>query len=701
MADLSKLTDEQLFELKASGGDLTKLTNGTLMALKGVTTPEVKPQGGAESTVASAAKGLTFNFGDEAKAAVHATMPGVIDFLNTPLFESGAKPTNPASRAPTWRERYEENLSGNRAQSAANEKEHPVLTTAGEIGGNVAGLVTAAPKALFSNAGSLTGNVLKGAGVNAGIGAVAGYGAGEGETQRIGNALVSGAYGGAIGAAVPPAAAGGSRLLETGPGRYVSEKIVAPALRTVSSAFGGNAPKGLSAAAADGGIPPSLLDALADKAGNIANNAGLQRLATAVQRSGRSVESLQRDIDRYGVEAVLADLDPQLLSMATGLKVLPGETRTVAKNVLEGRAEGRPQRMVSAFEGSEPPPSTYQLRGEGQAFDQNIAAVGQRVYGAMEEAGLKQTPELMAIYENPEVASAITRIMNAEKRTRIGTDRPPASPVEIMHKVKQAIWDLGFNKDTARPGPDASWYRDLGVRYMDLLKQANPALREADAAYTHAHSLPEYFDLGRNFLRSGTTEAGVESSAPALADKLRGATEQQALAARAGSTTMARDTVSGRGALPKANALARDIDTGAEIKARLVELYGPEEAAKIIQRAQTEKVFLGTENALGAGSQTAEKVANALDMGSVGSGLPSGAPTSVSKLIEYLAAARNWAVNPNETVRNELGRILLSQNAEGNKNALRAVEEILRRRRNPNALRSGIPGVVGSEASGP
>ena len=90
----------------------------------------------ATGTMAAAAHGLTFGFGDELKAAIHAAAPGLIDVMNADNPFSGNIP-QVASHAPTFGERYDEELAKTR-QSAKNfEEAHPVLSAGGNIAGNI------------------------------------------------------------------------------------------------------------------------------------------------------------------------------------------------------------------------------------------------------------------------------------------------------------------------------------------------------------------------------------------------------------------------------------------------------------------------------------------------------------------------------------------------------------------------------------
>jgi hypothetical protein len=658
--------------------------------------PSSKPKVGRSDGVAqSFGSGALFNFGDEVTAAVRAAFPGFSDWMmrgsDLKRDESigGAPQAQTVSTKPTVGERYDEELGKERSKAKSFEESNPVLSTGANIAGNVAGAAAtlpALPAGLVTRSVSPVVNVLKSAAVGAGYGGAAGYGAGEGD-NRGGNALLGAGVGAVVGGVTPPVMAVGKRIMETGPGRYVSDKIITPAVNALSPKA--PVPRSLSAAADGGTLSSSLTSGADEVVGNAAQRAAIDRVATAIQRSGRSPESFLRLVDRYGPEAVLADLDPALLSAAQGVKVLPGATRSQAETVLKARDKGAGQRVVRAFEGNEPPPSTYALRGEGQAFDQNARAVGNRAYGAMDDAGLKQTPELRALYENPYVDQALNQVMSVEKNARIGRpDAKPSSPVEIMHKVKQAIWDMGFDGPTARPGANASYYRDLGTDFVNKLKAANPKLAEADKAFAQAKSLPEFFDTGRNFLAGGTGEKGMNSSAPALADVLSTADPQQALAARAGSTNAAREVTGGRNALSQTRALTRDIEMSPTIRDKLVELYGPKRAVEIMNRAETENVFSNTSNKLLSGSQTAEKAADAFDMGNAGLRMT---PEGVTpRAIQHLNALRDWVLNPNEAVRNEIGRALLNPNSAESKRILAAAAELLKHRRGSGPVRAGL-----------
>lgn len=654
----------------------------------------------------SFSQGSTFGFGDELAAGVRAGAPKLSNWMMSgPALQRdesiGGSPTpQTVSEAPTVQGRYDEELGKEREKLKDFSTAHPNVDLGAKLAGGVATtLLTgrAAPSLFAPVAGAgpvsaIAGNMLKAGAVGGGLGALAGYGAGEGVEGRTQNALTGGVFGAGVGAAAPVAGAVGRAALETAPGRFVSEKIVSPAVRSFANAFSpSGAPAKSLSAAADGGGPPSALNALADRTGNVAQEAALQRLATAIQRSGQSPQYWQQQIDKRGAEAVLADLDPQFLNMAVGVKTLPGDTKSLAENVLKPRDRGTGQRLVGAAEGTEPPPSDYALRGEGQAFDQNARAVGAEAYGAMKEAGLKQTPELMALYENPAIKTAMDNVLAAVKTAKEGRPNAgPTSPVEIMHMVKQEIDGLGFDKMSGRPLSTQQQWRDLSTAFVREFKRANPAAAEADAKYRVAKSLPEYYDAGAALLTKGMGEKARETSGPALGDLIgKSVDANQPLAARAGATNALRDATQ---TLTGARSVARVIDQSGPIRDKLVQLYGPAHADRIMQQAETEGVFANTSNRLLGGPHTADDLVNAADVGG-NLGLRMSNKSLSVRALEHLSDIVNRVVNPNEVVRNSLGRTLINTDTSENQRALRRAGEILLSRQRGNSLPASLSSV--------
>ncbi len=617
-----------------------------LIPVKGNANPfaDLIPQQGItpDNVVRSLASGASFGLADEIAAAGDATFGPLVDRFT----KSGT------SAAPDWKARYEENLSRERGQNKAYEEQNPIADIAGKVVGGVGGAVAMLPGALTSLGPSAIANVARATGTGAGLGALQGFGEGEGTQDRLERAGIGGAIGGTLGAAARPLAAAG---------RSISESAVG---RAIGDTFRG--------------------------AGKSAQEGALERLATALQRGKVGPEDIGGKLKQFGNEAMLADTDPQLLSAALGVKVLPGQTRSIAEANLVPRDRAAGTRLVGAFEGGEAAPSTF---AAGRAMEGNLSGVGQKAYGGMREAGLTTSPEMEAIMQRaPAIRETIAQI--EQDAAQFGT---ALSPVDVMHRVKQT---LNRNADAAFTSGKPVNKADVGSlanEWEAAFWQANPTAKQADTLYAQAASLPETMQAGRNFLRKGTSESATDSSAPALADLLLAANPQQVLAARTGATNAARETAL-EGTRP-ARALAQRIDESGPVQEKLVQLYGPERAAQITRQAATEGVFANTSNKLRGGSQTAEKASDAIDM--MGNVQLRGTPSGVfPRATESLKALANWVRNPNEAVRNKIGELTLSPDAKVNEETLRLLAELLQGRQGGRRFGVGLSGAAGGIAGG-
>lgn len=646
---------------QAAAKQVTSLPQGFVLDPE---TPKKSLQVG--DVLRSVGSGIGMGYADELSAAFDATVPAVGRTLAKVGLVGGGQ-----SDAPDWKARYEENLARERGIDKRISEDHPYIDTAAKIGGGIAGTVAALPAAAVRIGPSAIGNILKLTGTGAGLGAAQGFGEGEGLDSRLQRGATGGVVGGTLGALGRPVAAVGRSIAESGLGRAVGDYTVRPVANAIGSIF----QKGPQI---EGG----------------AESGALERLATALQRSKADAPAIEGRLNTLGEQAMLADTDPQFLSMARTANTMPGETRTLAKSVLEARDKGAPQRIVGAFEGSEPPPTSFALRGENQAFDQNRRAVGSQVYDEARQAGLKQSPELMKLYENPLVNKAIDSVMAQEKATRIGTSRDPASLVDIMHKVKQNIVDMGVDATTGGRSTQ-NYYRDLAGEFVKAFKGANPAVAEADAAYRQAASLPEFFDAGHGLLTRGTTEKAMNTSAPGLADLLMNAGPTQQLAARSGATNAVRETADN---ITRSRTLARNIDEGLPLQGKINELYPAQQAQSIFRRAGAEKTFAETSNDILRGSKTADKAAEALDFGNAGIRVTPGSVTP--RFTETINSAINWVRSPNEAVRDKIGQLALSPHTAKNQRTLELLAAILQSRAGGARGAAGIASAAGGTAGG-
>lgn len=189
--------------ISGSGGGAPD-TTGFSEDLKKLT-PQV---GGARSAAIGATQGALFGFGDELAGLAEASgLPvGTPPIVSYPVGAvrrlTGAAGAEDAYT--TGRDRF-------RAEQAAAEAQHPYLSAGGQVAGALAG--AAVPVGAVGRAATLTGNVIRGAGVGAGLGALQGAGNAT-ELQDVPQDASTGALiGGAVGAAVPAVATAARRVI--------------------------------------------------------------------------------------------------------------------------------------------------------------------------------------------------------------------------------------------------------------------------------------------------------------------------------------------------------------------------------------------------------------------------------------------------------------------------------------------------------
>lgn len=243
-------------------------------------------QGRSDALAGAVASGATFGTADEIGATVRAALPGFSNWMmEKSAFERSLDPnakSQTVSSAPTYEQRREEELARMRGQSAANKEAYPVMTTAGEIGGNVLGTAALSmvpgARALVTGGGAsgLVANTIRGGLTGMALGGAQGFAEGEGGFEnRAKNAVLPAILGGAVGAAAPTLARGAE---------YIYDRAAPPLLRYLAAKGERFVPKvqaqSLSAAAPDGspGIPQAspitdAVDALNNAATSIESKA--------------------------------------------------------------------------------------------------------------------------------------------------------------------------------------------------------------------------------------------------------------------------------------------------------------------------------------------------------------------------------------------------------------------------------------------
>ncbi len=298
--------------------------------------------GSVDNLVRSLAQGASFGLGDEIAAAGDATVGPVLDWA---LGKVGLGKTN-TSAAPSWSERYRQNLDNERVQNKTYADAHPGWDTTGRVVGGIAGTAATLPRALLATGAGWSG-LSKAAMTGAGLGAVNGFGEGEGGFgPRLDNAVNGALIDAASRTALYPMQVAGRWLgkaaTESGPGRYVAEKVIVPGFNVAADAADRVAaglrplsPAGMFANVAEklrSNAPTHILDnASARRFGNVMREGGddaasaasvverigpgyLGSLNSATQRYQQRLEALPRRTPMDPDEAILASSKPDFLT---------------------------------------------------------------------------------------------------------------------------------------------------------------------------------------------------------------------------------------------------------------------------------------------------------------------------------------------------------------------------------------------------
>lgn len=656
-----------------------------------------KAQGRSDAAANAFGQGVTFGGGDELSAGVRAVFPKFSNWMMepSPWQKAAGQVGQTVSTAPTQDQRYDEELARQRGQTKADSAAYPVMTTGANIAGNLTGAaaLSAIPGvgALMRGGPSLIGNIAKGAGTGAALGGAQGYLEGEGD-NRTGGGVLGAGIGATVGGVLPVAGA----VAKAG-----YERVAPWLLKQISK--GADAvtpttiPKSLSAAAPDGGSPvarDSLAATIAETsrgaAGKIEQDAATKRLALEISRSGGTGQVRNR-LGELGEGAFIADANKGTERLANLGASLPGEApdKYAAAYGQRNRATG--QRFVGAMGDEANVPAVADAQKFLQAYK---SQTGSELYDPVLRNGkFNISPEMREVMQRtPAIQETMDQI--TAEAAKYGKDLTPA---EVAHLVKQT---LNKNTEAAFAGGKAinkDMVRSAGDSWEQALWAANPGIKEADTAYAKVASLPDWLDRGQNFMRSGQGDAAINVSPAALAADIPGATPHQLQALRVGSSNVMRDAASSG---PEATRrLAKSIDSNDLMRQKLVEIYGPEAADRLMSRSAAELQFARGNQAVNGGSQTAQRLATQADEAALS--IPQGGSGTPASLVQALLNGYAKVRQPSEAVRSRLADLLANPDPAMNAETLRLVQAILDQQKRGRPFSAGTSAAAAGSVGGP
>jgi hypothetical protein len=519
-------------------------------------------------------------------------------------------------------------------------------------------------------------NLIKGAGVGA-------------------NALRAGITGGATGAI------GGAGRSTAG----TAEGVAADAATggAIGAALGGAvAPLG----AAVGAVGRNVAQRVSGKAATVGAQEKVAEALLRDARPGLSAESAIGQagarINKLGPRATVADsAGENTRQLLDTLATLPGQTKDAASRLIRDRQAGRAGALI-------------------ESADKGLGAGGRRLAGTVQELADQRATAAAPLYQqlhaqqinpsdNLQTIIAAADELGASKlaRTIATAERAPYSlgdapgPIAFrdLDRLKQGI-DTMIGRETDLAGKVSPTGNALTKLKQALLQELDSATvdpatgaslyKAAREAYAGPSAMISAAETGRKLISSN--EAGIQQA-------LRGMSASELDAARVGMFEGLRQKV-GNSDAGRTELL--NMWKNPAMQEKLKALFPTERAYREFAATAAGEARLKALESVGKGSQTAARQYGAGDLDKSALSALSGAATGgASGVVNALADGWNRIKLP-ESVRDEMGRLLLTQGAQGRQaiNTLAGTAKQIAEQRARNALITGtLSGRAGSAAA--
>lgn len=463
----------------------------------------------------------------------------------------------------------------------------------------------------------------EGAKVGTPLGGIAGYASADPEAEGgRGLGSVTGAAGGAVlGGALGGLVQGGQQTIEAG--RPVLQKTVS----AVRQAFSGRGPAANAPAAGgvSGGNAPAPVVAQ-----SMNPTAAEKKILEAMRRSGVSPEDAAARLSaarQAGVPLGLLDVGGEAVTrLGRSTRTLPGEGSTIINQALDDRAAGQSDRIIGFLEQGLGSRTTGNA---GATIDDLLTQARSEsgpLYRALRRFPEVNTPEMQSIFSTPAVRDIM---QNHEKTLRMGGRRvnpmydeegnflrgPTLKEIDMVKQTLDERLSPSYQRNaTGRPQEGLDVTTRTGQETYDILRRR--LLREAEQApggqtYSAARQAFAGPAQARDAFESGL---GMPNKSTGLQDVIAGVGDAgNANFYRRGVVEALRNRVESMPDLTSQPNRVRAVAGSATDRSKLSAAALPEERALLEQRLQLENQGAQTSNVVRGGSQTADKVAEAVD----------------------------------------------------------------------------------------
>lgn len=515
---------------------------------------------------------------------------------------------------------YATGLEESRALDMQAQRAAPDFFARGEMAGALGSM--AIPMGFGARAATMPGRMARGAGAGAVVGGTAQFGRGEGGD---GSALEQ--FMNRAGPAVPYAAAGG--------------------------ALGGVMP----AASVAAGVTSRALLGGAERLPGVAPRAA-RTMARAFRRHEASdPQAISDYLARLGPEATLADVPGALRSTAMGLTSMPGAGGNVVTRVLEGRAQEASGRITATADS---------VLGSGTAAAGTRAAqadLRSGTVGPMYDAALAAPDPIDVSALRESIKGIVNRAGPSTSATlqRFIPDGDDGMTAARLHGYRSDLSDAAQAARQAGNGKQAAILSDALEQFDDVLDDV-PGYSAARAAYAESQAVTRAADDGRAALGGGPTTAQTPAQ---VREEFARMSPGQQEAYRQG----VREYVYAQmGTARNAPATVWADLTKEWTQEKLAAILGPDEAARIIDRLNSERIFSDTRARVSRGSDTAFRQGAAADLSDIRAPDTNRRPGPVASAWSAVNEGGNIALDtffPGRALANiDVGRILSAQGPE-------------------------------------
>jgi len=400
----------------------------------------------------------------------------------------------------------------------------------------------------------------------------------------------------------------------------------------------------------------------------------------------------QARLAKLGPEARIADVGGQSTFNLLDLQAtLPGTTATAVKRATRERQVGAGPRLVAATDETLGTQGAQYLSKLDDFTNQRF--IESRPYYAAVDKAIVKVDDAVADVLNK--SQAVQRDAELLFKTKTGQDidlsqlQPGQTvPMNVLDSLKQSLYDTATSLRRSGSNEQASAYDDVRQKLIGELEKQSPKIG-GQSAYTMAlktwagpSQMMDAAEIGRSVMRGDILDVkqATKGMSPSEVDAFRIGV-LQGLRQQTG-------TEAGRTSLLK---FYKEPATQERLKAAFGNDYKAFSAA-VLREGQLKQL-----EAAGRGSQTAARLAGTADLeiaplGQAAAAAATGSPTGI------IAAATNLAnqTRTPESVRNEIGRILLSRDPQ----ELRKLEEIVRQVNASRSRAAGAAGLVSGQVGG-